>query len=95
MPLLWQYGSPGAMLASRPVPVRRWPSFSISVRAAKCVFAPQSKEMTASGANASPRAAIAVCGRIGARSVAATRRISSFQSRMRDCAVIRKLRSCL
>jgi len=46
-------GRPGAMVASMPVPVNFCCSFSSMVRAAKWVLAPQSREITASGASSS------------------------------------------
>jgi hypothetical protein len=65
-----EYSSSGLIVASIPVPVGRWCCFSIRQRAAKCVLAPRSKDMTASGATASERVAMAVCGRSGLGSAA-------------------------
>lgn len=53
------------MEAIMPVPVSLWPGRNIRLRAAKCVFAPQSSEITASSAIKSLTALITIWGRRG------------------------------
>jgi hypothetical protein len=86
-------GKPGAIEAIMPVPVNLWPGRNIRLRAAKCVFAPQSNEITASSAIKSLTALITICGRRGEREVASTCPSRRFQLVMRLCASSRKLRS--
>ena len=76
-----------------PVPVSLCPGRNIRLRAAKCVFAPQSSEITASSAIRSLTALITICGRKGARAVVSTSVSRRFQSFMRPWASSRKPRS--
>ncbi len=81
------------MLASMPVPVKDWPARSRMWRAAKCVLAPQSRQITASSANASLSARMTIWGRSGVRAEDSTRSSSAFQSRSCAWAAVRNERS--
>jgi hypothetical protein len=78
------YDSPGAIVASMPVPVSSWPAFSRRQRAAKCVLAPQSSEITASSGRRSLRVRTTICGRNGDLAVVTMQALAPDAKRILD-----------